>query len=117
MWPFRKNQQRRPGFVARPDIVFLSEQDGPGERDFKAALVPILKDRPEIVHGSEPPVVLCVRSRIGEDATLLQRSAATFHKMFSVETALDILFLDAAKEEEVGRVCRPFYVRTPSPPK
>ncbi len=114
-----KSKRNAPLVVTRPDLTFLGEQDGPIEREFKAALSLAYKELPQVrsaylakvapTSETDPAVLLCIKAGEREDSTVLEHSVAIFQGMFSVEVPLDILFLDAATELRVRRVCSPFY--------
>jgi hypothetical protein len=105
------------------DIRFVGEQDGPPERDLKKRISSLLERAPAVeraylarVEYTKPPgkaVVLCIRS--DEDLSLVKAIQGAFASMFGRDVSLDILFVDAAQEAEVARVCRPFFEAKPRP--
>jgi hypothetical protein len=113
---FFSKRQRPPEVRTQRTIRFLCEQDGPPERDLKALLAPELASsdvkraylaRVEYDDPNANEVALCVRGT--EDPSLVRTVASHFAKVFGRETHLDILFLTESQEEELPRVCGPFY--------
>ena len=104
-------------------LHFVGEQDGPVERELKEKISSRLRERPNIAaaylalvrHGNTPhhDVALCLRSTSGPDLDVLNDIARLFRSMFSVETSLDIVFIDAGEEGRLSKVCRPFYRAAP----
>jgi hypothetical protein len=103
----------------QPRVQFIGEQDGAVEQDIKSRWKPILSRNPGVQSAylalgtydesqSYQPV-LCIRSSRGHDPRLVDELAAPFKDVFSRDCALDIMFLDAAKEAEVRSVCCAFY--------
>jgi hypothetical protein len=102
-----------------PDVQFLGEQDGPPERDVKARWTPILVQCPSVQRAYLPIITLdrsatyhpalCIRSSAGDDPLLVDRLAAVFKERFAQSQMLDIMFVSAEQEEQLKRVCRPFY--------
>jgi hypothetical protein len=101
------------------DIRFLGEQDGQIEKEIKARWQPILATFPDVLRAylaiasfdqaQNYQVVLCIRSKLGEDPRLVDAVAQPFREMFNAATPLDIMFLNVAQEAEVKKVCRAFY--------
>jgi SseB protein C-terminal domain len=102
------------------EIVFLGEQDGPPERELKAALIELFSSQPKVEraylaraqygkHG-ELGLVLCIRAT-GRQKAITTAVSAVFERMFSKGTFLDVLFLDDKKESEVEPVCSCFFAR------
>jgi len=54
-------------------------------------------------------VGLCIRSSVGMDHSLRQRLGQIFTDTFSRDQHLDILFIGDDQEQELKKVCRPFY--------
>jgi hypothetical protein len=104
-------------------IEFIGEQDDPSERDLKAALSTVFLGDPSVdraylaIVGFHPAdqrsVALCLVSSRPGDQTLLKGVGAIFHRLFSSDMHLDVLFLSPQQEEDARRVCRAFY---PAPP-
>ena len=110
--------RRRPVEVHhRPNIRFVSDQDGPAERELKDALRPVLAGTPSVVHAylvhidyGNPDaydVALCIHGP--EDERLVRRVAETFAKLFGTDQHLDTMFLTPARQQEIVQVAAPFY--------
>ena len=56
-----------------------------------------------------PSVALCLRLERPTDTGLVDRVAELFQRMFNRDTYLEIIFLSDQQEQELARVCRPFY--------
>lgn len=101
------------------DIRFLSEQDGPPEQQIKARWHSILATFPDVLRAylaiasigqsQNYQVVLCIRSKTGDNPLLVEALAQTFCEMFNATTPLDLMFLNAAQEADIQKVCRAFY--------
>ena len=109
-------RQRPPEIRTETQIRFVCEQDGVPERELKALLAPELVSRNveraylariEYQDPSAYEVALCVRGV--EDLGLVQAVADHFAKLFGRTVHLDTLFLSDAQEQELARVCNPFY--------
>lgn len=112
---------KRHGLRFNDGVVFLSEQSGSAENAFKQVIVRILQYRPEVQRAylaqvanreeSMANVTLCISSTKPEDTSLLDEIDAEFARMFSVSEHLDTLFLSELQEEELRKVCSPFWDR------
>src|SRR5688572_12273111 len=114
---FGKSTKEEP----RPErhIRFLGEQDGSPEQEIKARWQPILATFPDVLRAylaipsfsqsQNYQVVLCIRSKMGNNPLLVDALAQPFREMFNTATPLDIIFLDAAQETDIKKVCRAFY--------
>jgi hypothetical protein len=101
------------------DIRFLGEQDGQIEKEIKARWQSILATFPDVLRAylaiasfgqsQNYQVVLCIMSKTGENPLLVDALAQPFREMFNAATPLDIMFLNAANEVDVKKVCRAFY--------
>jgi len=101
------------------DSRFLREQDGQIEKEVKARWQSILATFPDVLRAylaiasfgqsQNYQVVLCLMSKTGENPLLVDALAQPFQEMFNAATPLDILFLNAATEVDVKKVCRAFY--------
>ena len=110
----RRAMERREGRVE-----FLGEQSGSVEDLLKRDLILEFATRPDIRRAylarvgfqpqAEPSVAVCVVSRRPDDRSLVVRIGDIFRRRFGKDAVLDVLFLTAEQEADVGRVCRPFY--------
>jgi len=101
------------------DIRFLAEQDGQIEKEIKARWQSILVTFPDVLRAylaiasfgqsQNYQVVLCIISKTGENPLLVDALAQPFREMLNAATPLDIMFLNAATEADVKKVCRAFY--------
>ena len=101
------------------DIRFLGEQDGQIEKEIKARWQSILATFPDVLRAylaiasfnqsQNYQVVLCIQSKKGDDPLLVNALAQPFREMFNATTPLDIMFLNAAQEIDIQKVCRAFY--------
>ncbi|MDQ3005189.1 MAG: enhanced serine sensitivity protein SseB C-terminal domain-containing protein [Chloroflexota bacterium] len=101
------------------DILFLGEQDGPPEQQLKARWQSILATFPDVLRAylaiasfgqsENYQVVLCIWSKTGDNPLLVNALTQPFHEMFNAATPLDIMFLNAATEADLKKVCRAFY--------
>jgi len=95
----------------------LGEQDGPPERALKDALAPLLRSSPGVRRAwlarvafgtAEPVVALCLAGP--KSPELAESIGRVFATQFRADAFLDIFFLSAAQEVELGRTCQPFFV-------
>jgi hypothetical protein len=109
---------RPPETITPPRIQFVGEQAGPVEDDIKAKFRQVLADTPTVrsaylarLSYGEPgcSVGLCIRSSVGLDHSLQKRLTQIFTDTFSCDQHLDILFIREDQEQELQRVCGPFY--------
>ena len=102
-----------------PSIRFVSEQDGPPEKELKAALADAFRRWPTVeraylcrVTYDNPyahEVALCLRTLSKPNRQLVNDASAVFASLFGKDQHLDILFLTDAQETEVALVCPLFY--------
>ena len=103
-------------------VLFLQEQDGPSERELKAELSKCFTDL-EIVQraylsrvqyeGAEGDftVALCLSTaQTTAVPTLLEKIGSIFGAMFGRDEHLDVLLLRADQENQLSKVCLPFFV-------
>ena len=105
--------------ITLPRIEFVGEQAGAFEDDLKAQLRQVLQKTPAVQRAylarlsyGDPAaysVGLCIRSTAGVDHPLRKRLAHIFTDMFSGDQYLDILFIREDQEEQLKKVCVPFY--------
>ena len=108
--PVERNREDR--------VEFLGEQDGLGERELKVELTKWLSGDHRVRRaylakvgfqpGAAPSVALCVLST-NPDPALIKGAAAIFGRLFATGNHLDVLFITQAQDEDVRRVCLPFY--------
>ena len=118
---FRDFFRRRFDVRREHRLEFLHEQDGEQERRVKNALEPLLIDTRTIARaylarvgfepGAAPSVALCLVSDIGDDTALVRRVSEVFRPLAPPNVFLDVVFLTAAQEEDLRRVCPPFHSR------
>jgi hypothetical protein len=106
--------------VSAARMVFLAEQMGSTEDDLKGALASAFSLHPDIdraylvrvTYGDDATqmsVALCIAAP--EKHELVEAAASVFRTRFASSAALDIAFVSGAREEELRRVAKPFYVR------
>jgi hypothetical protein len=98
---------------------FIGEQTGPVEDEIKARFCEVFDEvltvqsayLARLEYDDQPghSVSLCIRSTSGIDASLQKRLGEVFAAMFKSSEHLDILFLRADQEQQLKKVCRPFY--------
>ena len=114
-----RKRQARPGVVAMrpPSIKFTGEQDGPRERMLKAALVTLFQADSAVKQaylarldiGEGFTVGLCLKAHPLPDLSYPDKINELFLKVMGTGGYMHILFLTDVQENEVRRVCRPFY--------
>jgi hypothetical protein len=102
-------------------VDFLGEQDGPSEQALKAALLAQLLRHTPVERaylarvgfgpGEPPQVALCLAPPAANGRGLLDHIGQVFAGQFAREAHLDIIFVNDEQETDLGRVCRPFYLR------
>ena len=113
----QKNPLRTESHIART-LQFVGEQDGEPEREFRERVVPLLYESAVVERGylarvayessSSASVVLCLVAQQPNDA-LLREIGAVFASMFGRDQHLDVLFIGWDREQELARVCSPFF--------
>jgi hypothetical protein len=121
---FKRKRQRPPDARTEPTIQFLSEQDGPIERQFKAELLPALRRaganraylaRATFQGSAQSGVVLCLAAR--ESLSLVNEVSAIFGTIFGPHEHVDIVFIaDGTQEAALAAVCPPFFVAEEAAP-
>lgn len=102
------------------NLVFVAEQDGDIEREFKKRLTEVFLNYPYAVRAylvltttTEQPnayqVMLCLRTNKSDDLDLVQLCADEFKKLFADDQLLDISFLSDDHEKLLREICCPFY--------
>jgi hypothetical protein len=117
MFWFRK--KRRLEELHVPKVNFICEQDGIPERDLKQKFIPLFETRDHILSAYlarvsyanpiEPNVALCIRMDKKDDIDLRKAIADIFAAIFNRKEHLDIIFIQSNQEEELRKVCRPFF--------
>ena len=100
-------------------MEFLGEQSGEAERDLKSVLVVALRRFPNLARaylaqvGYSPrarsSVALCIYPAEAQSRDVVDEVQRAFSLMFAKGVDLDILFLTSAEEEDLRRVCAPFF--------
>jgi len=100
-------------------VLFLGEQDGAPEREFKdAALVAmqacqevyalylarVSYDEIKVVH-----IAICIKTANADQKFITTSIARIFATLFSTHEHLDVLFLSEDQEISLSKVCHPFY--------
>lgn len=100
-------------------IIFISEQDGDIERQFKRMLVDsfiysknyirayLVKVQYEL--DPTPHVALCIKTDTDLIEPIIDECTDIFSAIFSGDQHLDIIFISDAEEKEVRLLCCPFY--------
>ncbi len=104
-------------------VRFLGEQDGAPERELKLKLVRRFGILPAVARaylavvaysdlGNALTIALCVR--LNDQSEIARRSilavvATDFASLFGGSQHLDVIFISAAQEVALARVCKPFY--------
>jgi len=102
-----------------PQISFLTEQDGPPERELKDQLRDLFLSNPSVLRAylvcvaykNQPgvSVALCIRSKRVDDPDLVPKVGEIFGSMFGSQAHLDILFVPEALELQLAKSCRSFF--------
>src|SRR5262245_65278776 len=111
---------------ARP--TFVCEQVGAWETTLKEALARLFVLQPTVdaaylarvdYGDGQYNVALCLNTTGDtDDPTLVEGIRSVFAPLFRTDSHLDIMFLTPESEEQVRRVCLPFYLRgTPGSPE
>ena len=119
--PWIKRKPNRPQVteVHTPSLRFLGEQEGPVERQVKAAWAPILAASPNVnrafllraLYADKTQHVVLALCAVGQpDVDLVRALRVPYAAIFSSDCPLDMAFVNAAQESEVEKVCSPFYV-------
>jgi len=100
-------------------IRFVSEQDGPPERELKSSLIALFENErgvksaylARVTYGDQSPVIvaLCLRVQSGSNRGIAESAGRVFASMFGKHQHLDVIFLSFAQEAEAAKVCRSFF--------
>lgn len=116
MSPMSKGKQDS---ITTSRTCFIAEQVGVPENEFKESIIDLFRgrDKPlraylaqiEYCEKQDFNVALCVAIESGEDEKLANDIAVIFRRMFGGHEHLDILFLSENQEEQLRKVCCPFF--------
>lgn len=119
---FKKKPSRPPETLWVPSISFLGEQDGPPERELKAQFCHLFQHRAHVQRAylaraaydnpGEHHVAVCIRMTVPDDAELQKAIGGVFAQKFGTHEHLDVIFVREDQEDDLRKVCRPFYVAT-----
>lgn len=122
MWPFRRNTDPPLEQFQAAEIRFLGEQDGPPERQLKAVLHDLFRNRRNVEraylaivsypHTTTPAVALCLRTKFGADPGLVREIGEVFEPIFASRVPLDIMFLNGGQENDLAKVRCAFHELT-----
>jgi hypothetical protein len=112
-------KRKRPEQLHVPKVTFVCEQDGAPERNLKQKFIPVFEER-DYIHSAylvkvtyanpnEINVALCIKMEKDDDSGLRKAIGDIFAAMFNQKEHLDTIFIGNEQEEEIKRVCRPFY--------
>jgi hypothetical protein len=100
-------------------IIFLAEQDGLVEQEFKARLVESFERNDGVSAaylalvaysaGATPDVALCLCLTGKNEMQTIEMVQTVFASIFGGDTHLDIIPIVPRQEHELSRVCRAFY--------
>ena len=116
---FKRSSNKHPQEMRVPQPRFLGEQDGPPERELKAALDDFFRRDQSVrtaylarvAYGEQAGVnvVLCLRTQFGPDPGLAEKIGRIFASMFGAHENLDLLFLNDDQENALRKVASPFF--------
>jgi SseB protein C-terminal domain len=122
-WLARRSENaevQSPAVREAQDIAFIGEQDGPVEQQLKEQLARLFDRHAGVVQAylaratidGQGTVVLAVHAEGIDESDLAHQAGIVFAAIFNARAHLDVLFLDAARQAQVSRVCRAFYERS-----
>jgi len=116
---FKNKNSQNPQKLTRLTTRFIAEQDGPTERDLKAAFTQVFREEPAVERaylalaehgdGTGAHVTLAIKSSFGEDQLLVRKLMSIFSEMFNSQEHLDMMFIREDQEHQLREVCAPFY--------
>ena len=116
---FLKRSPRRTEERRVHQLRFLGEQDGSPERLLKQSLADFFLGEKTVVRaylakadygdGNSASIVLGLRMPSGPNQMIVEQVSAIFASLFDRKEHLDIIFLSEDQEEDMTRVCRPFF--------
>ena len=121
MWFWKKKKKIEKLTV--PEVKFVGEQDGSNERHLKDKLTVVFgRERSinraylaqAIYHNSNGAVevVLALKATNQSDARIAAGVAEVLREIAPANVHLDIVFLSETMEQDLSKVCRPFYELT-----
>jgi len=100
-------------------IEFLGEQSGKPEDELKALLRNVFRRHHRVTRAylavvgfaptAQRAVALCIAPAGAESRALVDGIELEFARLFAGDADLDIIFVDQQQEEDLMRVCQPFY--------
>jgi hypothetical protein len=118
-WLTRNPRRKAATEIITARVKFLGEQDGPVERTIKAQWLPILSAdsnirraflvRAAYERADDVHVLLALCSNVGPDPGLIEALRVPYAAIFHRDCPLDTVFVSAAQEAHIERVCPPFY--------
>ena len=116
MFSFRKRGKLNTHY---PRIIkFICEQEGIPERKLKEDLFHLFKKSSDINRAylarvkydtaTDYNVALCLAAS-GEKGDLIAKISEIFKRKFSKNIHMDIIFLTESQEDDLKKVCQPFY--------
>lgn len=116
-------RKESPEAMSVPGVTFRCEHDGVPERELKNGLIQLFERRADVEKAflavvtypgdAENGVALCTTGVKPQDRPQLAADIGTvFAKLFRAEQHLDLIFPTSEQESSLGKVCRPFFVRS-----
>lgn len=122
---FKRNtpKQSEELYVARCE--FVGEQDGSPERALKEKLADFFRNDGGVSRaylakasydgGKNISVVLGLRTEFGHDKGVVEGVGKVFASIFNAKQHLDTIFLEDDQEDQLTKVCKPFFVQGEQP--
>lgn len=117
-WPFKKKTRK----LNVQEIKFIGEQDGPNERLLKEKLIEVIRGKRSVsraylaraTYNSEgdAEVVLALKTPDRSNRRIVKACAEVLRSIAPADVHLDIVFLSETMEQELAKVCKPFYELT-----
>lgn len=113
-----KSSSKHPEEIRVSQVRFLGEQDGPPEKILKGRLTEFFQRDKSVQRaylakinlGTQDGVALCLKTQFGTDRGMAEKVGGIFAMVFNAQEHLDIIFLSHAQEDEVSKLCKPFFV-------
>jgi hypothetical protein len=100
-------------------VCFVGEQDGLAEGELKRELADLFRAGigvrkaylARIIYQGQTVqhAALCLRADLALQSSIVMGVGDIFHRLFSRNSAMDIVFVDDAQEECLTKICRPFF--------